>query len=472
MRYTFYEENNDHREYRMIGCIDLEMITHQHSKVELVKAEGVLNQIAKNVMSEEINSSVIDNLSRELDALLTSAFGYKISMTRSLGQSFSTLIIPSEAPDITYGDMNEVIAALDIEDIPISENYAKKEESIDEAIAVAQKTLSQALNTEGVLVDLEKGMIRGLDSGFVQIINTDYEYVFDDLKITVREAMAAILHEVGHMFFYISELTNTYKTATMVLDTIKDTLHSKKGDIRDTVRVVYDTATGDTESDPSTVDMIVEVGRVLVGVSDFNNKNGEYHSDVFASRHGYGNELITLLDKLSADKTTGGVVAGNILSIIIIFMSFVIYLYLYVISILMMMSLVLMPVGILLKLLIGVILDTIMNSSIATIKYRDANSRTGDNPYDVAHDRMGRVRKQMISSLKDSDISKSDGRMIIRQIDNASRIIESYGVKKSTMDKLKNLFSRKSRQTDIVYLVEDLMNSELALSSARIKNYK
>ena len=454
------------------------IISFQYDKEDLAKAEGVMDNIINDINIEGYTSTdrVVANKVKELSSLLSSLVGYRVSLTYSAGSNFCTYIIPAKANDALLDKVGDVSAYYEStrSDGSMSDEYYKKSDTIDSMLAKSYRTLDEALNTKGIKVDLTKGKITGLDDSFTQIVMVDFAYVLDTFKLTARECLGCILHEIGHTFTYYMQLGNVSSNMNMLLDTIKDEYLVNNNSIRETITIAYSRISGDKkDTDSKSFDeVVVDLGRIILEPQVVTtNKEVESQSDLFATRYGYGADVATALMKMTNSRGRDKSVASNILALLICTLSIVIYVYLFIIGFILMSGVITYPIGYLLILLSTVLFDIVFNLDIATTSWGSPDSNRYDtSDYDSMYDRLSRIRQQMIASLKDSELDNASIKMIIGQLDALSKLTESKKNKKPIFVKIKSLLGNKRiRAIDTHYLLESLFNNDLMIARARLK---
>lgn len=450
---------------------DTETIAFQKSSAELISAERILGNIITAVEEGVSFDSDVVALSAELSSLV----GYGVSITRAKGASFYTYIIPAKGSDITLGDNSDVVKDYEKNSKKRKENnkpeaYIKSTSTIDSILLEGYTILNNNLQCKGVVVDRQNAKIRGLDSGFKQIIMNDFEVAVLDQKLTAREILAVLMHEVGHVFTYIENLVGSYYNAKMALEVIRDAKDDME--VREILIKINNKATDTTDrmDAMSTTDIVVDTGRSLLGLSSRTPKEVEHLADVFSSRFGLGLDLTNAFNKLGLARGSKGLIS-NIVALMLSTAIIIIRVYAKLITMLFYTSIVLIPIGVLLDYLANwILMEVLWNTDITTMRYSDSGSRYDSSAYDSAYDRYNRVRIQMINSLATSGLSSSDIKIIISgitMVDNTlARIKPSKGLFSALGEAMK---SKESKSKDITYGIEGLLSSELLISSARIK---
>lgn len=454
-------------------------ILFQYNRDDINEAVDLMDSIIKdiNIDGYKARDRTVANKIKQLSGVLSSMVGYNVSLTYGEGLNFCTYIVPAKINDALLNNVNEVARYYEEADSDgsVSEEYYKKEGTIDSMLGKSYDILDKTLNTKGIKVDYVKGKITGLGSDFHQIVIVDFNYVLDMYNLTVRECLACIMHEIGHTFTYYEQLDSTYANMKVLLDTIKEEYYVRNGTARETITLAYNRVTKNNKDtdDRNITDIIMDLGRfILVPELESHSKEAETLSDAFATRYGFGEDLTTALLKMTGSRLRAKSIPSNILALLVMTLSVCIWIYLVVVSIIMMSSLILYPVGYLLLIYGTMLFEVVMNSDVATTNWGNNDfNRYDSGDYDSMYDRVNRIRQQIIASLKSSDLDKSDMKIIISQLDSLSKMTEAMTHKKPIIAKLKTLFGNKRiTKLDMHYMAETLLNSELVIASARLKS--
>ena len=456
------------------STLDVEHIAFQFNRPEMTNAiesmESIVNEILTNsrVKKDDINKDVV-KLSKSLSILV----GFNVSIVYSPNANFCTAIVPSKvSQDVILKNTKQTSEYYESlqDDGSTSDQYYRKLGTIDSMLKSSYDTVDKALGGSGIRVDLNKAQISGLSNDYSQLILVDFIKVIKEYSLNARECMACILHEVGHTFMYFSHLTKTSTNVYTLLDTIKSEYIDKGNSGRETIAMMYSTMTGTKASTIESMkdtEIVIDILRTVIGGGELDTKEVEYTADVFASRFGYGLELTTALAKMiemnKLNETfywhNTGVVIVNTIGMISA-------------TLVTLLGFLTIPVGGVLLILLGKVILSIVMSLDLTYKknVNDLNTRYNNTEYDSVLDRVSRIRRQMIASLKASEgIDNNTVKSIITSIDTLSTMIGSMRHNRSLTEKVKSIFSKRFDRLDTIYLVEELMNSNLSVSLARIK---
>ena len=188
----------------------------------------------------------------------------------------------------------------------------------------------------------------------------------------------------------------------------------------------------------------------------YNDNSFEQLSDSFATRHGYGKEIITGLDKLygkcgSVEKT--GFIRG---------MSYVIDAIILII----------LPFCLLSMLAVIPLLAILNAFALVWVLYSVGDSGR-DGTYDELKQRYVRIRSEMIEFLKDPSISKQEASTVIEQIKIVDMSIASSKDYTPLSRSISNFIfsSNRNAKNDIEYQkgLEAMVSNDLFLMSAQFK---
>lgn len=289
------------------------------------------------------------------------------------------------------------------------------------------KDLRQIFNKNNKLLDgsinLTQGKVYGAFSETVVPLMITIPMLIGD-KFSTREVAAIILHEVGHILTFMEYLGRNYLTVhtlEFVSRNYNDTVsESQRTKIIKAVSDEYDIKISDAEQvgreitkgeviNTMIVKAVRERSHYITGTPMYEDRTSEAIADQYVSRIGGARELATAVDKLQRyygiDPYKG--VVSNLAM-----MTAAITLYATSIA------------G-LAGLTAGLAISAIMLLLTAGI-YLASNQR---HEYDPPHQRLARIRKEMVEASKLTDLDRDQRRKIMDDIN----IIEQ--LEKSTEDK-------------------------------------
>lgn len=203
-----------------------------------------------------------------------------------------------------YREIEDFLASYKYQDPEAKAFYKKFKQLVDNV----EKTDKQ-LYDEGIIVDDNKAKVMNLSQGVKAVINIDFKNMFNsELEFTPREALAVILHEVGHLYSFYACSYKTYRTVVTLQDNLVD-LAKKESDVRKALLISYKKATNDRSID-NIVSEKDDYVSVTVGVLNkivlrysrdltaAGSTSKEKYADSFAVRWGYGVDLAKGIDKI------------------------------------------------------------------------------------------------------------------------------------------------------------------------------
>lgn len=332
-----------------------------------------------------------------------------------------------------------------------------------------QKIIDNAAGKTGT-VDLKNARVGGLFSEGTSILYINFNVLFKTFAITAGEVTAFILHEIGHAFSSC-EYSDRFTRTNQVLATASREIFKTSGK-KNLEYVFKELKTINKDITIEEVDAIMNGDRVVAGVKwhkflidtvitelkndKYNDNSFEQLSDSFATRHGYGKEIITGLDKLygkcgSVEKT--GFIRG---------MSYVIDAIILII----------LPFCLLSMLAVIPLLAILNAFALVWVLYSVGDSGR-DGTYDELKQRYVRIRSEMIEFLKDPSISKQEASTVIEQIKIVDMSIASSKDYTPLSRSISNFIfsSNRNAKNDIEYQkgLEAMVSNDLFLMSAQFK---
>lgn len=161
-------------------------------------------------------------------------------------------------------------------------------------------------------IDLAKGKVTGAFTELSATIYVSINFLTKDSMVTTRELTAIILHEIGHYLTYLETLgrmartnyvlfnaskelleTNDRERQYKILDVVEDTMNIKVRD-RDMVLASKSAAAITTVL----ISEEVRAMRSELGYCLYDYRGFEQLADQYATRMGYGKDIVTGLDKI------------------------------------------------------------------------------------------------------------------------------------------------------------------------------
>jgi len=277
-----------------------------------------------------------------------------------------------------------------------------------------------------------------------------------DLGATDRQIAAIILHEVGHQFSYIDYAANLTKTAVSPLQSLTDNKSSKVKKRKIIIEEFGDLVDNDENK---LHELPVKIFNSLI--PNKNNStaffNSEITADQFASRFGYGEEVVMALNNFHFSSERESPIIDILLALLAIAMLIAIIIYSGSVLLMFNAVLVLVPTA------IG-LLFTVVSSGMGLNlidEHEQSYARTRRIKLEMI--RMMRTSKEMPKSLKKTieDIISLDNYLVETAKDKEfSSLLISWLAGESKERGYHELYQR----------TEQLMENDLHINVAKIKN--
>lgn len=329
------------------------------------------------------------------------------------------------------------------------------------------KLLSEMNNKEGG-IDLVKAKVSGIFSEYEHSMYCD---IIGNLEsgISVPGVVAIMLHELGHAFTYYEMSDRINSTNQILADlalTVKDKADkSKRKYLFKELSLKLDINANEFD------DLIEEDNRVIFGLklfkkyslsvgslmsqAKYDETSSEQLADNFASRFGYGRQLVESLDiiyKISPERNTS------------------MYVITFIVDLLGSVALIFGTIALILggAIPMGVLLGTFVFIGLST---------EGDNDKDMTYDnlktRYSRIRNQLIEQTSKIELDKTQLKAIIDNIHEIDEIIKGTKDFNSLFNSISNFFysSNRSAKENIEFqkLLETVAANNLFLKSAELK---
>lgn len=326
-------------------------------------------------------------------------------------------------------------------------------------------------------VDMANARLSGIFTQYENKIFMNYDVFFKQMDMTAGEVTAILLHEFGHGFNAYA-YSDKIRSNNMIMAKIAEhiTVNKKNSDLKFVYTELKRVSNKITEEE---VEKMVTGDRVIAGyywyklaveanglndqsatmVSNYDRTAFESLSDDFATRFGYGEQLVTGLEKFykngfpSPERSKSMWVFMHVMEI-----SFLCIELTWIFEALALGS---FPTVI------------IAGLFIAMRFYMDSDSGE-DRVYDKLKDRYTRVRQQMIEILKDTSLSREESRDLVSSIERVDDIIKQTGEYKSIYNLLAKLLIPDSRKVagyvDEQRVIESLAFNDMFLQAAKLRN--
>lgn len=305
------------------------------------------------------------------------------------------------------------------------------------------------------IVDLKSSKVSGIFSTFKSVVTMNLN-LFNKLKFTPGHLTALFLHELGHVFTqyeFITRQVTTNQVLSSVMRTVinKDNIKQKE--------VVFKKAFELLNSKDENINDIINsndakiVATVFIkksfdnlkselGVSNYDYTSCEALADQFASRHGYGREVIEALDILH--KNWGSFEKNAFVK--------------HTVNITQMFSIISAAIMSTLGIVVGFAALSLVLTSLYAFLLLCGNGETSKNfGYDILKTRYLRIREDMIQFLKDKDLDPKYIKDTLEDIKVIDKLVATTHEQLYLFDKIANFinpYNRKLRNS--VELQRDL----------------
>lgn len=165
-------------------------------------------------------------------------------------------------------------------------------------------------------IDLATGIVTGDYCNVSSDLAIGAELLKKHSKYTVKETTAICLHEIGHIISYLKLVARMLKTNYLLDDAVSNLLKSETKEQRTVILTEIEKSTKttiDKKDDIAEKARTKEAYAVLIlnqsikqsqqefKVNIYDARSWEQLADQFASRHGYGKDIVTGLNKLYGD---------------------------------------------------------------------------------------------------------------------------------------------------------------------------
>jgi len=339
----------------------------------------------------------------------------------------------------------------------------------------SQEEFIKNISTKGT-VDTKTAKLGGVFSTYQHRLYLNIFRLSTIFNMTAGEITAVMLHELGHGFNSL-EYSHRLASTSVVLEDLAN--HVKGNDGGETSYVYNKLQLLDKSTTKELAEEIVDdrtntvlnntILNVLSNVTTSAESNSyldttsEQSADLFATRFGYGRQLIIGVDKL---ETTLKNIPDYIAPLSNGFMQFLVFYNMTV-------SVFAFFLGFLLASSYMFILGIIM-SVIASLLNTSLKESVGPaTNYDDAYNRYKRIRSDVVRELKNSELSKKEIEPILESIYSIDSILKTVKSDKVFLHTVNKILSRNEaiylNNKTKTQLMESLANNELFVKSAEFK---
>jgi len=419
----------------------------------------------------------MEALCQKYQALIESGASAKVvASDKALSEEFSKLIFDRFGLKVELKANSHLAAVIPnffVPNNPITSdyfrNYAEGTKNLPGAKELA-KMVDKNLGT----VSLQAARVTGWFSEQSSPIFINFHALFKTYKLSPAEVTGIILHEIGHVFNAIAFLNRQHTTNRIIAD-IAQYLGEKKekADVDYVYREIKkldenasrDIAEGMVSGNAPV--MGVALYRLAVGTmgsllpdDTYDRVQFEAMSDVFASRFGYGEALVSGLEKFEQSYPEIKMEAQRAT-----FLTFSAVIgTLYMIS-----SLILLSAG---SIFLGGYL-AIMAALVIRVLGIVTGSRGKFKIYDSIRDRYMRIRHQIVENIKDPEISNELKQNMLAQIASIDAVMEQKQNSSFIMDSFMDLINPADRRAKAgvqnQQKVEAMIANDLFVQAAKLR---
>lgn len=356
----------------------------------------------------------------------------------------------------------------------LKERVSEKMMSLDkQTIEEAQKVFKENMEST---VDLKTARVSGIFEDLGCAITFDIEVMIKTFKLEPAEMTAIFLHELGHIF-NCYEFSNRISRTNQALALTSKLLMEKCSieQLKYNYRLIGDKLINDQnvfngleDIKDNTVIATVIVDKVLkhasseLGLEKYDLSSSEYLADQFASRQGYGKDLILALHKINVKNTLTRDSYYPMLATVFDSIG--------------LLALGLIPFGIIAG--TGGIVAGVMASGIFTVSITFAlgvlfSYDYEDYTYDTVRTRYLRIKEQLVERIKDNKLNSKIVKNILEDLKSTDEVISKVTDYESIFTKINLFFSKKNRDIkDAIQLqrdLEELSSNDLFIKSAKLK---
>jgi len=344
-------------------------------------------------------------------------------------------------------------------------------------IPVQQRMLDQLKTGSTGGVDMANARLSGIFTQYENKIFMNYDVFFKQMDMTAGETTAILLHELGHGFnayAYADKIRSNNMIMAKVAEHI--TVKKKNSDLKFVYTELKRVSNKITEEE---VEKMVTGDRVIAGyywyklaveasglndqsatlVANYDRTAFESLSDDFAARFGYGEQLVTGLEKFYK---TGFPSPER---------SKFMWVFLHIVEV---SFLCIELTWIFEALALGSFPTVVIAGLFIAMRFYMDSDSGEDRVYDKLKDRYTRVRQQMIEMLKDTSMGREESRDLVSSIERVDDIIKQTGEYKSIYNLLAKLLIPDSRKVanyvDEQRAIESLAFNDMFLQAAKLRN--
>lgn len=435
-------------------ALSLETIDYQHKDSFPIALERIIDDLYDGLTSNKYSNT--EQLIKKhpaaklISPLIKDRFNMDVELTDNLYVLAPAAVIPFFG-DYYRHDVKQQ-GFLDL----FKFNGLGMVESIEKIVKDRKATLKKIHGKTG-FVNTKLARVGGYLAEVRHYLIVDFKWL-QETGITSKEAVAIILHEIGHAFDGLEEHYRLETTNRAILDILTD-LNDNKPDAaiyrfkKTFNRADFENAQLSGEKERQ--DFCGELAREYIGTVQSQLQSGKYDStnfenmaDAFATRFGMGKYLVSALHKLMS---THGYVREDSLTTRVIY---------YTIDVMFIMAMFLVfPTY-------GVIVYLVCIAYLT-------NTSNADMTYDEPIERYQRIRNTVVNALKKVDLPKDIVKDLLEQLDYIETTIKNSvhlkGVATVVGDIVFSDARRDKYYIDLQRRIEDSLNNSLFVKSAQLR---
>lgn len=332
-----------------------------------------------------------------------------------------------------------------------------------------EKILKHANGKKGK-VNLTNATVSGMFSDYENILGLNFHILFKTFKLSIPEAVAITLHEIGHAFSKC-EISDRLETTNQVIQNVAQEITGKK-DKADKVYIYREMKTVNSKVTEEEIEKLVDGNRLMssytwfkmvVGSVEEQTLNNVYSAtsseqvaDGFATRFKYGRQLILALDKMhvyggDSSKKRNQPLPEMLIDEIIFTIHALAAIAAYTIF---------FPVSIICGLL-----------AFACLRRNGEDFK--DYTYDELKIRYKRIRNEYVAFLKDTNVPLEYTKNTLEDIYVMDRIIDETYRHSNLLSKIANFIFTDAREAKASIaeqqLHEELIHSDLYVMAASLR---
>lgn len=292
------------------SMISYEVIAYQKDDGFSAKLDQIFADMGfKNSKQDTPSSATTEDFRKgaiRLSELIQDRTGMNLNVVNSSNGDMLTYPIVLDVSTSLFSTMlsESSMKELDKYNYDMSLDEFKSLDRYDKAVYFFARNLKEAVRDkrlQDLVVDLNKARVYNLPKDYIGIIFLDFRFM-QNRGLTVREAAAIFLHEVGHNFTSIETSYRQILNSNIIVDSLIESVKTGKAVTTGIIKAYEKIYNEKVTKDMSFVDVFlhmidVEKKRLKLGAElDMNYTiDSERVADLFAARMGYGEELVTAL---------------------------------------------------------------------------------------------------------------------------------------------------------------------------------